>query len=69
MGPRAGLDDVKKRKSLTLPGLEFQLLGGPVRSQSLYRFIKKNVINKKSVPNTKGYFSVVKPAVLNSPDA
>jgi hypothetical protein len=37
VGPRAGLDDVKKRKFLTLPGLEFRLLGRPAHSQSLYR--------------------------------
>jgi hypothetical protein len=35
--PRAGLDDVEKRKFLTLPGLEFRSLGRPARSQSLYR--------------------------------
>jgi hypothetical protein len=37
MGPRAGLDDVVKRKFLTLPGFELRLLGRPARSQSLYR--------------------------------
>jgi hypothetical protein len=37
VGPRAGLDDVKKRKFLTLRGLEFRLLARPARSQSLYR--------------------------------
>jgi hypothetical protein len=37
VGPRAGLDDVEKRKFLTLPGLELRLLCRPVRSQSLYR--------------------------------
>jgi hypothetical protein len=35
--PRAGLDDVKKRKFLTLPGLELQSFSRPARSQSLYR--------------------------------
>jgi hypothetical protein len=35
--PRAGLDDVEKRKFLTLPGLELRLLGRSARSQSLYR--------------------------------
>jgi hypothetical protein len=35
--PRAGLDDVEKRKFLTLPGLEHRPLGRPARSQSLYR--------------------------------
>jgi hypothetical protein len=37
MGPRTGLDDVEKRKFLTLPGLELRSLGLPARSQSLYR--------------------------------
>jgi hypothetical protein len=34
--PRAGLDDVEKRKFLTLPGLELQPLGRPAHSQSVY---------------------------------
>jgi hypothetical protein len=37
MDPRAGLREVEKRKSLTLPGLELRPLGRPARSQSLYR--------------------------------
>jgi hypothetical protein len=37
VGPRAGLDDVEKRKFLTLPGLELLTRGRPARSQSLYR--------------------------------
>jgi hypothetical protein len=35
--PRAGLDDVEKRKLLTPPGLELRPLGRPACSQSLYR--------------------------------
>jgi hypothetical protein len=35
--PRAGLDDVEKRKFLTLSGLKLRPLGGPAHSQSLYR--------------------------------
>jgi hypothetical protein len=35
--PRAGLDDVQKRKFLTLPGLELRPLRRPASSQSLYR--------------------------------
>jgi hypothetical protein len=31
--PRTGLDDVEKRKFLTLPGLEIRPLGSPSRSQ------------------------------------
>jgi hypothetical protein len=35
--PRAGLDDLEKRKFLTIPGLELWPLSRPARSQSLYR--------------------------------
>jgi hypothetical protein len=35
--PRAGLDDLERRKFLTLPGLELRPLSRPARSQSLYR--------------------------------
>jgi hypothetical protein len=34
--PRTGLDDVEKRKFLTVPGLELRLLCHPARTQSLY---------------------------------
>jgi hypothetical protein len=34
--PRAGPDDVDKRKFLIIPGLELRPLGRQVRSQSLY---------------------------------
>jgi hypothetical protein len=34
---RADLDDVEKKKFLTLQGLESRSLGRPARSQSLYR--------------------------------
>jgi hypothetical protein len=37
VGPRAGLDDLEKRKFLTLPGLELWPLGRPARNQLLYR--------------------------------
>jgi hypothetical protein len=37
MDPRAGLEDVEKRKFLILPGVELRPLGRPARSQSLYR--------------------------------
>jgi hypothetical protein len=37
MDPRAGVDDVEKRKFLALPRLELRPLGRPARSQSLYR--------------------------------
>jgi hypothetical protein len=37
VSPRAGLDDMEKRKSLTPPGLELGHLGRPARSESLCR--------------------------------
>jgi hypothetical protein len=37
VGPRAGLDDVEKKKFLNLPELELRPLGHPAGSQSLYR--------------------------------
>jgi hypothetical protein len=37
VGPSAGLDDVEKRKFLTLPGQELRPLRRPAHSQSLYR--------------------------------
>jgi hypothetical protein len=39
MDPRKGLDDMEKRKFLTLTGLELRLLGRPTCSQSLYRLL------------------------------
>jgi hypothetical protein len=37
--PRAGLDDMEKRKFLTPPGLELRPLGLPASSHSLYRLL------------------------------
>jgi hypothetical protein len=37
MGPRAGLDEMEKRKYLTLLELELRPLARPASSQSLYR--------------------------------
>jgi hypothetical protein len=37
VGPRAGLDDVEKKKFLTLPRLELRPFDRPARRQSLYR--------------------------------
>jgi hypothetical protein len=39
LGPRTGLDDVERRKILSLPGLEFRPLGRPAHSQSLYQWL------------------------------
>jgi hypothetical protein len=44
MGPRTGLDDVERRKFLTLPGLELRTLGRPDGSQSLYLYSKAELI-------------------------
>jgi hypothetical protein len=54
VGPRAGLDDVEKRKFLTLPGPELRPLGRPDRSQSLYRL---------SYPGSEGTQYVIQMAV------
>jgi hypothetical protein len=37
--PKAGPDDLERRKLLTLPGLELRSAGRPARSQSLYRLL------------------------------
>jgi hypothetical protein len=37
VGPRAGMDDVEKRKISTLPGLKLRTISRPARRQSLYR--------------------------------
>jgi hypothetical protein len=45
--PRAGLDNVEKRKFLTLSGLELRPLGRPARSQSLSQLLQEMVDLKK----------------------
>jgi hypothetical protein len=47
MGPRTGLEDVKKRKFLTLPGLEFRPLSRPARSQYRIPGSRGKVLCKK----------------------
>jgi hypothetical protein len=44
--PRAGLDDVEKRKFLTLPGLELRPLCRPAHCQSLYRLRYPGTMNQ-----------------------
>jgi hypothetical protein len=39
VGPTASMNDVEKRKCLTLPGLKIPLLGHPARSQPLSQLI------------------------------
>jgi hypothetical protein len=46
--PRAGLDDLEKRKFLTQPGLELRPLSRPVHSQSLYRLSYSGSIRHSS---------------------
>jgi hypothetical protein len=51
VGPSAGLDDAKKRKSFILPGLELQPLDRPSRSQSLYQVLYPGRINYRIIVN------------------
>jgi hypothetical protein len=46
--PRSGLDNVEKRKFLTIQGLELRPLGQPARSQSLYRLSYPEVYSIKT---------------------
>jgi hypothetical protein len=46
VNPRAGLDDVEKRKVLTLPGLELRPLGRPARSQSHFTFAFRDFVSR-----------------------
>jgi hypothetical protein len=52
VGPRAGLDDVEKRKIFTLPGFELRPLGRPARSQSLYRLSYPGLESGESILNS-----------------
>jgi hypothetical protein len=51
--PRAGLEDVEKRKFLIIPGLELRPLGLPARSQSLYRLRYPGSLLDDLVPELK----------------
>jgi hypothetical protein len=55
--PRAGLDDVEKRKFLILQGLELRPLGRPALSQSLYRlrYPKTNLVNFQNLLQEKNH--------------
>jgi hypothetical protein len=59
VGPRAGLDDLEKRKFLTLPGHELRPFGRPARRQSLYR-LRYQVIVKEM------YVQLVSPLLKQS---
>jgi hypothetical protein len=54
VGPRTGLDDVEKRKFLTLPGLELRPLCRSARSQSLYRLRYPGSAGNRRVLITQG---------------
>jgi hypothetical protein len=54
MDPSAGLDDVEKRKFLTLTGLELRPLGRPARSQLLYRLRFKETVKKSKAIHEAG---------------
>jgi hypothetical protein len=43
--PRASLDDVEKRKFLTLPGLDLRSLNRPASCQSLYRLSYRAILH------------------------
>jgi hypothetical protein len=51
VGPRAGLDDMERRKFLTLPGLELRPLGRPARRQSPYRLRYPGSLLQCTPPN------------------
>jgi hypothetical protein len=54
--PIVGMDDVETKKFLTLPGLELQPLGRPVRSQLLYRLrYPGSSVSSKPTRNLKMY--------------
>jgi hypothetical protein len=53
VGPRAGLDNVQKRKYLTLPGLELRPIGRPARSQSLYRLSYSGFVANSTLYGTR----------------
>jgi hypothetical protein len=66
--PRAGLDDMEKKKFLTLPGLELRLLGRPARSQSLYLLRYPGSLHSRIfVENYKSYFSSHPTPMISSP--
>jgi hypothetical protein len=47
VGPRVDLEDVEKRKFLTLPGLELRTLDRPACSHSLYRLCYKEDLSSR----------------------
>jgi hypothetical protein len=67
VGPRAGLDDVEKRKFLTPPGLELWPLDRPACSQSLYRLRYPGSGDYQTYTNIQqSYFSISLPTYRSS---
>jgi hypothetical protein len=58
--PRAGLDDVKKRKFFTQPGLELLPFGRPSRSQSLYRVRYPGSFERDNIYFLGGNFQIIR---------
>jgi hypothetical protein len=54
-GPQSQLDDLEKRKFLTLPGLELGFFGVPTRNQSLYRQRYPGSLVEEEKFETAGY--------------
>jgi hypothetical protein len=50
VGPRASLDNMEKRKFLTLTGLKLRLLGCPAHSQLLYRLCYSGSYFQEVIP-------------------
>jgi hypothetical protein len=66
MDPRVGLDDVEKRKFLTLPGLELRSLGRPALSQcmvDIFREITVRAIDGKK-RNTLFFLGAARPLLI-----
>jgi hypothetical protein len=58
MDPRTGMDNVERRKSLSLPRLELRPIDRPPRSQSLYRL--RYPVSPLSLQNENNLFSPLK---------
>jgi hypothetical protein len=67
VGPRAGLDDMEKRKFLTLPGLELWPLSHPARSQLLYQLRYPGLGGGRFIHNCKFHKLFVTCLINTSP--
>jgi hypothetical protein len=69
VGPRTGLDDVERRKILSLPGVELRPLGRPARCQSLYRLSypgsQLNLRKKEAYGNSAAQYSESKKRIIS----